>query len=327
MKTSLLITLVLTLTSLTTHAKTSILQRILVEYGFIADPGVMICSEDMKIDYQASELELWNSAQKAANGYDKCKPAAFYKSLIVNHPTSPRYKEAYRNYIKTFFDAGDYIMTMNEANQYIEQNKGLNDSEYMHLLLLRAVAGEIKQVWREKDRQMEFVALSLGASLTQTEESPYLMNLKYRQFLDRYPHSPWKNEVLAMLNESRQMYGQNVLSEARLFIMKGDYPSAFNKYNVVLQWGPVVQVFEEALYEMIEYQLQLSWILTSNQLLNDLQLNRLLKRDLSVRSTPEERTLLANQTHQQALKYLEQMKTNLPNSPWTSKALKLASAF
>lgn len=325
MKKFLVILITLMCVTPATQAMPRSIQQILFELGFINDPTIQICPENISVDYNATEKELWAKAQKAEMGSDKCKPAAYYKSLFVNYPTS--YKEAYRRYIETFLNAHDYVMAMNEANLYIESYKHLNDSEYMHLLLLRAVTGEINQSWRDSGRQMEFVAMSLGAALTQTEESPYLMNLQFRSFLDQYPNSPYKNEVSAMLNESRQMYGKNVLSEARMLIMKRDYPMAFLKYNVILQWGPAVGVFEEAIYEMIKYQYELSWILTSTYLLKDYQLNTFLKRDFHTICTMEERMNLSKQTREQANKYLEQMKTHLPNSPWTAKALKLPDAY
>jgi|GEM_PF-2041277 len=301
------------------------IQRILYELGFIEDPSVQICPENIEIDYKATEEELWARARKAEAGYNPCEPAKYYKSLYVNYPAS--YREAYKRYVETYLKAHDYIMAINEANRYIENNKGLNESEYIHLLLLRAVDGEIKQTWRDKGRQMEFVAMSLGAALTQTEEAPYLLNLQYRSFLDRYPNSLWKNEVLAMLNDSRQMYGQNVLSEARMFIIKMDYPTAFQKYNVILKWGPAVGVFEEALYEVIQYHFQLSWLLTDARLLSDFKLNQFLKRDFNTVSTKEERMELSRQTREQGMSYLEQMKKNLPNSPWTAKAEKMPAAY
>lgn len=320
-----LLLIAMILVSEAASARTSALQRILFELGFIEDPYIQICPEDTKIDYKATEAELWASARKAEGGYNKCKPAEYYRSLFVNFPNS--YREAFRRYVETFLNAQDFVMAMNEANMYITNWKGLNDSEYIHLLLLRAVDGEIKQSWRDSNRQMEFVSFSLGASIAQTEDSPFLLNLQYRAFLDKYPQSPWKNEVLAMLNDSRQMYGKNVLSDARMFILKRDYPLAFQKYNVILKWGPAVGVFEEALYEMIQYHFELSWILTSKTLLSDFSLNQLLKRDFATVSTVEERKELSDQTRKQAHSYLEQMKTNLPNSPWTAKALKLVDAY
>ncbi|MBV2169022.1 MAG: outer membrane protein assembly factor BamD, partial [Bdellovibrio sp.] len=270
--TKFILIIAISLMSQGVQAKTSTIQRVLFELGFMEDPSVQICPENTRIDLTASEEQLWRSAQRAQEGYDQCEAAIHLRSLLVSYPGGRYYKEAYRAYIQTFLDVQDFIMAMNEANQYIDDNKGYNDSEYIHLLLLRAVYGEIKQTWRDKERQMEFVSLSLGAALTQTEESPYLMNLQYRKFLDRYPNSIWKNEVLGMLNEARQMYGRNVLSEARFYLMKMDYPTAFQKYNVILKWGPVVEIFEEALYEVIQYHFQLSWILTNKSLLSDFKL-------------------------------------------------------
>ena len=102
-----------------------------------------------------------------------------------------------------------------------------------------------------------------------------------------------------------------------------DYPAAFVKYNVILQWGPTVNVFGEALFEMIKYHLELAWIVSDKALLNDYKLNQFLKRDLQTISSLAERKSLSEKTRAQALKYIEQMKVNLPGSPWTQKAMDL----
>ncbi len=304
-------------------ARPSALQDLLLSFGMIQDANVQICPEEMPVDRQASANHLWAQAQAAASDYNKCKAAGFYHSLIINHPQSPYYKEANRAFIQTFLNAQDYIMAMNKGNEYLEANRQSNDSEYIHLLVLRAVHGQIQQLSGNTSKQSDFVAYSLGASLEQNEETPLLLNLRYRSFLDQYPSSIYKNEVEGMVNESRQAYGQKILDDAREMILKMDYSSAFLKYNVILQWGPAVEVFGEALYEMINYQLELAWIISDKSLLNDTKLNLILKRDQLTVSSASERAVLSEKTKKRALSYLQQMKQNLPSSPWTKKALLL----
>ena len=304
-------------------AKTSALQGLMLSFGMIQDPNVQVCSEDMPVDHSSSANQLWARAEAAAGDYSKCKAAEFYHSIIISHPESPLYKEAYRAFIQTFLNAQDFVMAMNKGNEYLDANHGSNDSEYIHLLVLRGVHGQIQQLSGSTAKQNDFIAYSLGASFEQSEEAPLLLNLRYRSFLEKYPSSLYKNEVEGMVNESRQAYGQKILGDAQEMILKMDYPTAFMKYNVILQWGPAVEVFGEALFEMIKYNLEFAWIISDKNLLNDFKLNQLLKRDLQIVSTLSERALLSQKTQKKAVSYLQQMKENLPASPWTQKALLL----
>ena len=315
--------LILILSSSIASAGTTALQDLMFSFGMIQDPHVQTCPEDMPVDTKSSAAQLWAQAEASSGDYNKCKSALFYHSLILTHPESPYYKEAYRAFIETFIKAQDFVMAMNKGNEYLDAHSGADDSEYIHLLVLRAVQGQIRLLNGSTEKQNEFVAYSLGASLEQSEEAPLLLNLKYRSFLDRYPHSIYKDEVLGMMNDSRQAYGQKILQDARSLILKMDYPAAFVKYNVILQWGPTVNVFGEALFEMIKYHLELAWIVSDKALLNDYKLNQFLKRDLQTISSLAERKSLSEKTRAQALKYIEQMKVNLPGSLWTQKAMDL----
>ncbi len=309
--------------SLSASAQTNVVQSLLRSFGMIQDPHIQICPENTPIDAYSSDSKLWAQAQAATGLYNKCIAAQYYRSLIVGHPQSRFYKDAQRAYVQTFLKAQDYIMAINEGNKYLEANQGRKDSEYIHLLVLRAVQGEIRQSSSTSKKQVEFVAYSLGIDLEQNEEAPLLLNLKYRSFLDQYPESIYQDEVLGMMNESRQMYGQKILRDAREEILKINYPEAFIKYNIILKWGPVVEVFGEALYEMIKYHNELAWIIIDKNLLSDYKLNQFLKKDLLNTISLEERKKLAHQTKEKTDTYLSQMKTNWPNSPWTQKAMSL----
>ena len=315
--------LIFILFSSVASAGTTALQDLMFSFGMIQDPHVQTCPEDMPVDSQSSAAQLWAQAQATSGDYNKCKAARYYHSLIAAHPESPYYKEAYRAFIQTFLNAQDFVMAMNKGNEYLDANPGTNDSEYIHLLVLRAVQGQIRLLSGSAEKQNEFVAYSLGASLEQSEDAPLLLNLRYRSFLDHYPNSIYKEEVAGMMNDSRQAYGQKILQDARNMVLKMDYPGAFVKYNVILQWGPTVDVFGEALFEMIKYHLELAWIVSDKALLNDYKLNQFLKRDLQTISSLVERKSFSEKTRAQALKYIEQMKVNLPGSPWTQKATDL----
>ncbi len=301
------------------QAQTTALQDLMLSFGMIPDPHVQICPEVTQIDYDSSAESLWLQAQGASGLYNKCKAAQYYRSLLIAHPNSSYYKEAYRGYIQVFLKAQDYVMAMNKGNEYLETNAGKNDSEYIHLLVLRAVQGEIRQRSISKQKT-EFVAYSLGIDSEQNETTPFLLNLKYRSFLDQFPQSKYIPEVLGMMNESRQLYGQKILADAREALLKDDFSTAFIKYDIILKWGPVVAVFSEAMYEMTQYHFHLAWIISDKNLLSDYKLNLLLQKEMFTPISAAERSALSNKTKDKAMQYLEQMTLKLPTDKWTTQA-------
>ena len=316
--------LIIVCSSCVSYARTSALQDLMLSFGMIQDPHIQICPEETPIDYESSDSSLWLQAQGAAGLYNKCKAAEYYRSLIIAHPNSAYFKDAYRSYIEVFLTAQDFVMAMNKGNEYLEKNlnKNLNknDSEYIHLLVLRAVQGEIRQRANRAEQQNEFVAYSLGFNTEQNEKAPFLLNLKYRSFLDKFPNSIHTDEVVGMMNESRQLYGQKILADAREALLRDNYTEAFRKYDVILKWGPVVDVFAEALFEMTEYHFNLAWIISDKNLLSDYKLNQLLGHDASTVITATERASLSTQTKAKGMIYLSQMTSKLPSSKWTQQA-------
>ena len=312
--------LIIICSSCVSYAGTTALQDLMLSFGMIQDPHIQICPEDTPIDYESSDSSLWLQAQGATGLYNKCKAAQYYRSLIIAHPESAYYKEAYRSYIQVFFTAQDFVMAMNKGNEYLEKNSKLKDSEYIHLLVLRAVQGEIRQRVNRTKQQTEFVAYSLGINTEQNENTPFLLNLKYRSFLDKFPNSVYTAEVLEMMNESRQLYGQKILADAREALLRDNYSEAFIKYDVILKWGPVVDVFAEALSEITQYHFNLAWLISDKSLLSDYKLNQLLRQDISTLISTDQRKILSTKTKEKGMQYLNQMISKLPNSKWTQQA-------
>ena len=312
--------LIIICSSCVSYAGTTALQDLMLSFGMIQDPHIQICPEDTPIDYESSDSSLWLQAQGATGLYNKCKAAQYYRSLIIAHPESAYYKEAYRSYIQVFLTAQDFVMAMNKGNEYLEKNSKLKDSEYIHLLVLRAVQGEIRQRVNRTKQQTEFVAYSLGINTEQNENTPFLLNLKYRSFLDQFPNSVYTAEVLDMMNESRQLYGQKILADAREALLRDNYSEAFIKYDVILKWGPVVDVFAEALSEITQYHFNLAWLISDKSLLSDYKLNQLLRQDISTLISTDQRKILSTKTKEKGMQYLNQMISKLPNSKWTQQA-------
>lgn len=297
---------------------------LLEQFGFIPNQAYQSCPDTPEplsiLDDQKTEDMLFVKAQNERHGYNKCKAAQYYWELILRYPGGKHYKEAYRNFIENYISAKDYLLAMNEANIYIDNNKGENDSEYIHMLLIQAVHLQINEPRNTTPKKTEFLTYALGANMSQVQDNPYLMNLKYKSFLDKYPNSVYVPYVTSLLNDARQEFGKILLQEASASVVKFEYPQAISKYNMILQWGPILNIFPEAIYRMIEVNLEFSWILNDPKLLPDYKVLKFLGKEPTDKITLEERKELAHDTFQQALNYLEQMKKNLPSDPWTSKA-------
>ncbi|MCX7978339.1 MAG: hypothetical protein N2578_04990 [Bdellovibrionaceae bacterium] len=166
---------------------------------------------------------------------------------------------------------------------------------------------------------MPYVQLALGASMSQTDENPYLQNLRLRTHWEKFPQSPHIAEVRSWHEDIRAHYGAILLSEARLLVVKQDYPEAMRKLDMILRWGSVLPVFEESLYTMVEVSGWFVMGLLNKSSLSDFRINEFLGKPWNSPVTPEQREAMAQDVLKVARKYAEQMRQNLPNSPWTKK--------
>lgn len=299
----------------------------LVEFGFIPPQNYQICPEEIKPIGDYSARQIWGMAVKAKQSYDACEPARYLEELLRQHPQSEFTKEAKRELLRTYLRTQDYVMVMNRGNQFLEDfllYKDLNienDSEYIHYQIMIAVYGKIRLEENFTDKKMQFVSYSLGASILQSEQNPYLENLRYKTFLERYPKSPFAQEISTLSEVSKQLFGKNLLDEARMSKVKADYPMALRKLDMILRWGPTIQVFEDSLYEMIEV-CSLFAMGIEYKKIPDFKLAEMTNQPLTTKFSTADRHQLAQETLDLGNTYLEKMKSGIPNSTWTQKALK-----
>lgn len=316
-----LIILFVALLALQAEAKTSNFMRLLQDLGFWM-PAENSCPQDPESVAPMSAEMLWARAERARSDQDYCDAAKFYKEYIRQYPDGANYKLAWRELVITYNQSQNYILAMNEANVYIDDNKGMNDSEFMHYQLMRAVYLKIINETHHAQIKQEFASYALGANITQSDETPYLQNMKFKTYLDRYPNSYFKKEVEANLNEIRQIYGAFILKEARQLAARREYPQAINKYMMITGWGPVLDMFHEALYELTVLNVDFAWGLLDSHRVLDFRLAGYLRQNPDTVYTLEQRKKLSDDTWKQALQVLQQMKENIPDSPWTKKAEK-----
>jgi outer membrane protein assembly factor BamD (BamD/ComL family) len=298
----------------------------LAQFGIIPERGAaQSCPENEIYDQKKTAEELMNLAHKAESSYKKCEPLKYYQALLLHDSNSHYAPEARREILNTLFRAQDYVEAINQANDFLRDLQN-NETEYIHFMMLRALHEHIKTL-SDSNELMNFLSYSLGASFEQNDTNPYLKNLKYQVFIERYPKSEYRSEIESYQNEERQKYAKKLLSNARLDRVRMNYLKSLTQLKVILEWGPVLDVFAESLFERISIESEFAWRVTHKQWLSDMQLNQILKQDSLTPISQEERNQLSKDMFEQAQKDVDLMKKNLPQSPWTDKASELLKGY
>jgi len=293
----------------------TVIENVLINFGIIPPRGApQYCPEETPHLDATSAEDLMAKAEGAKTSYNKCASLQFLREILRQHPGHALAKSAHREILATLFQAQDFVGVINYANLNLDR-----DSEFTHYMMLRALGRQIQSL-SVTPELMDFLAYSLGASLEQNDSNPFLKNLKYQNFLEKYPESLYAQEIRILQNEARQKYGSEILARARTNRLMMEYPKALNQIQMILEWGPVIDVFGEALYERIHLLSEFAFGLVRPRLISDIKLNKLLGRDPRTPIAPEERKKLAQDTFEQAQKDLLQMQTHLSSSPWTQKA-------
>ncbi|MFN8790944.1 MAG: hypothetical protein ACK5Y2_05740 [Bdellovibrionales bacterium] len=300
----------------------TVIENVLINFGIIPPRGApQYCPEETSHLDATEAAVLLAQAEKAKSSYNKCASLKFLKEILRQHPGDPLAKVAHRDILMTLFQAQDFVGAINYANLNLDR-----DSEYTHYMMLRALGRQIQDL-NVSPELMDFLSYSLGASLEQNDSNPYLKNLKYQNFLEKYPDSLYANEIRILQNEARQKYGSEILARARTNRLMMEYPKALNQLQMILEWGPVIDVFGEALYERIQLLSEFAFGLVRPRLISNVKLNKLLGRDLQTPVTQEERRKLASETFALAERDLVQMQTHLASSLWTQKAQEFLKSF
>lgn len=262
----------------------------------------------------ASAEALFKRGQSSTAKKNHCEAARSYFEVMRQHPIAPWWKKSWLALIDSYVAAGDTLMAANEANEFLDQMRGVPEAEVVHFKLLTAVHQRSRALGAE--RSQEWTEYALGISRAQSEKNPYLLRLSYQSYLETYPHGRFVAEVRAYQLEARNIFANHWLAIGKFYLGQRQYVAAIERFRFILQWGPGVAAFDEALFRSIETLANFARDIADRRRLSDDRLEELARAPLK----SIDRASLAAQTRAEAERLLRTMETDRPASPWLAQA-------
>lgn len=263
---------------------------------------------------------------------DYCESARYFSEIRRLWATPQYFQMAWKELIKSYILAGDLIEAINEGNEFIEHYAVSADTakpqdpavEEVHLILINAV--HLKMAAAGSERSQEWTEYALGISKEQNSSNPYLKNLSYKDYLERYPNSKNKHVIEGMVREARNNYAQhqlNVGNYSKLRILPGvgypNYPGAVGRYSIILGWGPIVSSYNQALYETVDALYKMAAMIESNAL-DERSLKDWLHIDPNVNKNLVDRKSIVTQIYAQIAELQRKMNAStVTQDDWIQK--------
>ena len=324
------------------------LMQLLNIFGF--DVGATIeCPVDVEeTENMTGEQTMALGDQLMQEGEDYCEAARMYYETMRLNGTN-LYTPAWRKLIQAYYMAGDNIATLNEANQYLNINRGSIHSEEIRMTILRTVDRQVKDDPRLDGTWAEY---GLGLNDNQNLQNPFFFNFSYPKFMRDYPESQYTDEVKAMELKARNFIGSKYFEVGKFYFQQREFRAAIGRFQFVLRNGRQLVAFEESMYYIIMSYMEFSYALQDDfqarpdlpwwrrtidtglyqlgrsiygQEITDDRLAELMQINLNseegaATDLNQLRQTVIQQTKAAAEKVFEQMQANLTDSEWTRKA-------
>ena len=225
------------------------------------------CASSDKEDINLPAEDLYNRAYENLEATKYKKAAEQFERLETQHPYSKwavkaKLMAAYAYYKNESYD--DAIMA---ADRFLKYHPGNKDADYAYYLKGMSYYDQITSA--EKDQ--------LNTRMAQET---------FERLVMLYPDSKYTKDVLQKINLAEDYKAAQEMIVGRYYLNNGNYLSALNRFNVVLeQYQKTIQI-EEALYREVEIYAILG-------------MNKYAKG------------------------YYKILNMNYPNSEWTAKAAKI----
>jgi outer membrane protein assembly factor BamD (BamD/ComL family) len=279
------------------------------------------CKEVPEVLPEASDKVLFEAGEYHFFQGNYCEAARAYYELTRQNPLSLLSKKAWLNMAKAYLKTGEDILALNEALRLAFEHRATATGEEAHVMALMIVhRNSEKEIYETKKKWTEF---SLGVNSLQTKENPYFQNMIYAEFSRIYPQSTANELIQSYYVKARNTYAAEILKQGQLFEMKQNLMSAFDKYTLLLKWGPNTPVFAESLYCMVRLQLSIADAVRNPLRFSDEQIISLSsqKVDLADKTRVLKiRQQVAHETIKEARSVFQQMLSKLPQDEWTQKA-------
>lgn len=228
--------------------------------------------------------DLLNRGYELRARQKDCDSIQYFQEVRRQWPIKPYFKIAWKEIIKSYLLADDYTAAINEGNVFLDEMRGTPDVEEIHLILINAV--NIQMMKAGSERSQEWTEYALGISKKQNDENPYLKNLSFKSYLERYPDSPNLSTVKGMMAHARNNHAEYHLKIGNYYAIRiapdlgiPNYPAAVMRYDIVLKWGPTVTTFSQALYSTVDVLYKMKSAILAPGMLKDDDLKMWLQID------------------------------------------------
>jgi len=253
-----------------------------------------------------------------------CESGRYFYELRRQWPVKEYYKMAWKELVNSYVLADDLIAAINEGNDFMDFFRGTPDVEDVHLILINAVY--MKMMAAGSERSQEWTEYALGISKEQTSENPYLKNLSFKDFLEKYPNSPNVKVIEGMMRHARNNHAEYHLKIGNYYATRmmpdsamPNYPAAVGRYALVLKWGPIVSSYNQALYSTVDVLYKMSAVIESNAISED-KLKEWLQIDSNRDKKAVDRKAIVSQIKTQIVELQKKMNSEtITQDIWIQK--------
>tara|TARA_B110001454_G_scaffold219198_1_gene251678 strand:- start:260248 stop:261342 length:1095 start_codon:yes stop_codon:yes gene_type:complete len=239
---------------------------------FMSDKGE--CPETFEHLPEQDAQALISRAFELRSKSKYCESARYFYELRRQWPVKEYYKMAWRELVNSYVLADDLIAAINEGNDFMAFFVGTPDVEEVHLILLNAVY--IKMMAAGSEKSQEWTEYALGISKEQNSDNPYLKNLSFKDYLDKYPNTKNRQLIEGMMRYARNNHAEYHLKIGNYYASRmmpdasfPNYPAAIGRYATVLRWGPIVSSYNQTLFSTVDALYKMSAIIESNTISED----------------------------------------------------------
>jgi outer membrane protein assembly factor BamD len=188
--------------------------------------------EDDSAPEQAAD-NLYNQALYSLNQGDQTDAAKKFVEVDKQHPFSEASKKAILMTAYSYYKAGDYDNTIQNANRYLRLYPASPDAAYAQFLLSMSYYNGIPDVYRDqKDTEKALNA--------------------FDELVRKYPQSEYAIEGKKRADAARDQLAAKEMQVGRYYLGRRDYIGAVNRFKVVITKYQTTRHAEEALLRVAE---------------------------------------------------------------------------
>ena len=185
--------------------------------------------------------KMYADAEALLNKGEWTLAAKKYEDLDRDHPYSPEARRAIVMAAYAFYKGAKYPEAIASAQRYTTLHPGTKDAALAHHIIASANFDEIKDPARD-----------------QTATRKALAELKVLR--QRYPDSPYAKQAENRIRIAEDVLAASEMNVGRYYQKQGNQLAAINRYRTVVSDYQTTAHVEEALYRLVETNMQLGVI-------------------------------------------------------------------